>query len=113
MHMEAGKDGQCKFHIGDRQLTHNSQFIEVYCNRLVGGADGLEISGIAYDTSTGQLAVVQRSESVHRFIVDPSMRPVVVKSIQIPQHWPQAVCFGQTGVGGPEIWSFGREDGIM
>lgn len=41
------------------------------------------------------------------------MRPVVMKSIQIQQHWPQAVCFGQTGVGGPEIWSFGREDGIM
>lgn len=41
------------------------------------------------------------------------MKPVVVKSVQIPQHWPQAVCFGQTGVGGPEIWSFGREDGMM
>ncbi|KAF9062077.1 hypothetical protein BDP27DRAFT_1197698, partial [Rhodocollybia butyracea] len=50
---------------------------------------------------TGQLAVVQRSESVHRFIVDPSMRPIVVKSIQIPQHRPR--------VGGPEIWTFGRE----
>ncbi|KAJ3979681.1 hypothetical protein F5890DRAFT_1634821 [Lentinula detonsa] len=88
-------------------------FIEVTCERLEGGPDGLEISGIAYDTSTGQLAVVQRSQSVHRFIVDVSMRLVVVKSVQIPQHWPQAVCFGQTGFGGPEIWSFGREDGII
>ncbi|KAE9385590.1 hypothetical protein BT96DRAFT_949731 [Gymnopus androsaceus JB14] len=62
------------------------EFIKIYCNRLVGGPDGLEVSGIA---------------------------PVVVKLIQIPQHWPQAVCFGQTGVGGPEIWSFGREDGMI
>ncbi|KAJ3735321.1 hypothetical protein DFJ43DRAFT_982249, partial [Lentinula guzmanii] len=96
-----------------QQLTHISQFIEVTCERLEGGPDGLEISGIAYDTSTGQLAVVQRSQSVHRFIVDVSMRLVVVKSVQIPHHWPQAVCFGQTGFGGPEIWSFGREDGII
>ncbi|KAJ3991114.1 hypothetical protein F5050DRAFT_1700844 [Lentinula boryana] len=71
-----------------QQLTHISQFIEVACEHLEGGLDGLEISGIAYDTSTGQLAVIL-------------------------QHWPQVVCFGQTGFGGPEIWSFGREDGII
>ena len=85
----------------------------MYCNRLVGGPDGDEISGIAYDTSSGQLSVVQHSESVHRFVIDPSMKPIVVKSVRIPEHWPQAVAFGQTGVRGPELWSFGREDGIM
>lgn len=94
-------------------MAHNQQFIEVYCNHLVGSPGGNEISGITYDASSGQLAVVQRSESIHRFIVDPSMRLVVIRSVKIPQHWPQAVAFGQTGVGGPEIWSFGRDDGIV
>ncbi|KAJ3780659.1 hypothetical protein GGU10DRAFT_278984, partial [Lentinula aff. detonsa] len=88
-------------------------FIEISCERLVGGPDGDEISGIAYDASSGQLGVVQRSESVHRFIIDPSMRPIVVRSVKIPRHWPQAVAFGQTGVRGPELWSFGREDGVI
>ncbi|KAJ3791428.1 hypothetical protein GGU11DRAFT_761613, partial [Lentinula aff. detonsa] len=81
--------------------------------RLVGGPDGDEISKIAYDASFGQLGVIQRSESVHRFIIDPSMRPIVVRSVKIPRHWPQAVTFGQTGVRGPELWSFGREDSVM
>ena len=68
---------------------------------------------MSYDMSSGQLAVVHRSEVVHRFIVDPSMKLIVVKSVAIPKHWPQAVAFGQMGVRGPEIWSFGRDDGVM
>ncbi|KAJ3748378.1 hypothetical protein DFH05DRAFT_1390016, partial [Lentinula detonsa] len=88
-------------------------FIEISCERLVGGPDGDEISKIAYDASSGQLGVIQRSESVHRFIIDPSMRPIVVRSVKIPRHWPQAVTFGQTGVRGPELWSFGREDSVI
>lgn len=68
---------------------------------------------MAYDASSGQLAVVHRSEIVHRFIIDGSMKPVVIKLVVIPKHWPQAVAFGQTGVRGPELWSFGRDDGVV
>jgi hypothetical protein len=68
---------------------------------------------MAYDASSCQLAVVHRSEAIHRFIIDGSMKPVMVKSVLVPKHWPQAVAFGQTGVRGPELWSFGRNDGVM
>lgn len=68
---------------------------------------------MAYDTSSNQLAVVHRAESVHRFVIDGSMYPRNIKSVSIPKHWPQGVAFGQVGVRGPELWSFGREDGVM
>lgn len=68
---------------------------------------------MAYDASSGQLAVVHRAEVIHRFIIDGSMCPTILKSVQIEHHWPQAVAFGQTGVRGPELWTFGREDGVM
>lgn len=68
---------------------------------------------MAYDASSGQLAIVHRAEVVHRFIIDELMLPMVLKSVAIAKHWPQAVAFGQTGVRGPELWSFGREDGVM
>ncbi|KAJ4475498.1 WD40-repeat-containing domain protein [Lentinula aciculospora] len=74
-----------------------NEFIEIHCSRLVGGNICQEISGIAYDASSGQLAVAQCAESVHHFIIDPSMKLVVVKSMKIPQHWPQAITFGQMG----------------
>ncbi|KAF5315995.1 hypothetical protein D9758_018718 [Tetrapyrgos nigripes] len=86
-------------------------FAEVYCNRLEGGEDGQEIAAMAFDATSGQLAIVHRSEIVHRFVVGPLMRLTVVKSTRIKNHWPQAVAFGQTAARGPEIWSFGREDG--
>ncbi|KAF5351481.1 hypothetical protein D9757_012881 [Collybiopsis confluens] len=86
---------------------------EIFCDRLVGGADGAEVSGMAYDTSSGQLAVVHRAEAVHRFLIDIGMIPRVIKSVTIAKHWPQAVAFGQVGVKGPELWSFGREDGVI
>ncbi|KAJ3964278.1 hypothetical protein EV361DRAFT_73339 [Lentinula raphanica] len=42
------------------------------------------------------------------------MVPRTVKSVLIVKHWPQAVtAFGQVGVRGPELWSFGREDGVI
>jgi len=41
------------------------------------------------------------------------MRPMALKSVAISNHWPQGVAFGQTGVKGPELWTFGREDGMM
>lgn len=85
----------------------------MFCDRLTGGQDGQEISGMAYDASSGQLAVVHRSEAVHRFIVDGAMKPIGIKSVRVPKHWPQSVAFGQSGVRGPEIWSFGRDDGVM
>ncbi|KAF5344943.1 hypothetical protein D9757_014492 [Collybiopsis confluens] len=88
-------------------------FTEIFCDRLVGGADGAEVSGMAYDTSSGQLAVVHRAEAVHRFLIDIGMIPRVIKSVTIAKHWPQAVAFGQVGVKGPELWSFGREDGVI
>jgi hypothetical protein len=68
---------------------------------------------MAYDASSGQLAVVHRSESIHRFIIDGAMFPTLLKSVAISKHWPQAVAFGQTGIRGPELWTFGREDGVM
>ncbi|KIK53237.1 hypothetical protein GYMLUDRAFT_179235 [Collybiopsis luxurians FD-317 M1] len=68
---------------------------KVFCDRLTGRQDGQEVSGIAYDASSGQLA------------------PVAVKSVTMPKHWPQAVAFGQMGFRGPEIWSFRRDNNVI
>ena len=68
---------------------------------------------MAYDANSGQLAIVHWSEAIHRFIVNGAMWPTMLKSVAISKHWPQAVAFGQTGVRGPELWSFGREDGVI
>lgn len=68
---------------------------------------------MAYNASSGQLAVVHRLETVHRFVINGSMYLRVIKSVSIPKHWPQGVAFGQVGVRGPELWTFGREDGVM
>ncbi|KAF5370372.1 hypothetical protein D9758_006960 [Tetrapyrgos nigripes] len=87
------------------------EFTEVYCNHLEGGENGQEITAIAFDASSSQLAVIHRAEIVHRFVVNPLMRLTTVKSTRIKNHWPQAVGFGQTAAHGPKIWSFGREDG--
>ncbi|KAE9387368.1 hypothetical protein BT96DRAFT_803416, partial [Gymnopus androsaceus JB14] len=65
-------------------------FTEVFSKRLTGGVEGQEISSMAYDPSSGHLA----------------MWPILVKSVAIPKHWPQAVVFGQSGVRGPELWTF-------
>ncbi|KAE9393961.1 hypothetical protein BT96DRAFT_795663, partial [Gymnopus androsaceus JB14] len=42
-----------------------------------------------------------------------AMWPILVKLVAIPKHWLQAVGFGQSGVHGPELWTFGREDGVI
>jgi hypothetical protein len=68
---------------------------------------------MAFDASSGQLAVVHRSETIHRFLVDGAMGLTTIKSVKIKKHWPQAVAFGQTAARGPELWSFGRDDGEM
>ncbi|KAJ3990762.1 hypothetical protein F5050DRAFT_1816058 [Lentinula boryana] len=68
---------------------------------------------MAYDTSSGQLAVIHHAESIHRFVIDGGMIPCVVKSIKIVKHWPQAVAFGQVSARGPELWTFGQEDGVI
>ncbi|KAL0063175.1 hypothetical protein AAF712_009969 [Marasmius tenuissimus] len=94
-----------------RRSRADDEFTEVYCNRLDGGEYGQEVSGIAFDPTSSQLAVVHRAESVHRFVIDPAMRLTPIKSVAIKMHWPQTVAFGQTTARGPEIWSFGREDG--
>ncbi|KAG7097806.1 hypothetical protein E1B28_005125 [Marasmius oreades] len=86
-------------------------YLEVFCDELAGGVDGQEISTIAYDMKANQLAIVHRSEVIHRFVLDGQMRPTRVVSVKITAHYPQAVAFRHTGVLGPEIWSFGRDDG--
>ncbi|KAJ8075373.1 hypothetical protein PM082_019711 [Marasmius tenuissimus] len=91
--------------------SDEKEFEEIFSSRLTGGQDGQEISAMAFDASSSQLAVVHRASVVHRFFVDAAMIPHSMKSCGIPHHWPQAVAFGQTGVKGIEIWSFGREDG--
>ncbi|KAJ3720854.1 hypothetical protein C8R42DRAFT_567708, partial [Lentinula raphanica] len=83
--------------IWQRNKTRDG-FSEIYCKRLEGGSNGDEITAMAYDTNSGQLA---------------GMVPRTVKSVSIVRHWPQAVAFGQVGVRGPELWSFGREDGVI
>ncbi|KAE9394171.1 hypothetical protein BT96DRAFT_998718 [Gymnopus androsaceus JB14] len=75
-------------------------FTEVFCNR---GQDGQDVSGLAHDPNS----------VIHQFIVNASMMPHIVKSVAVPQHWPQAVAFRHTGVRGLEIWNFGRDDGII
>ncbi|KAG7093913.1 hypothetical protein E1B28_007549 [Marasmius oreades] len=89
----------------------NNDFAEVYCNRLEGGKDGQEISAMAYDIKSCQLVVAHRSEKIHRFVIDAEMQPTKICSVRIANHYPQAVAFGQTAARGPEIWSFGRDDG--
>ncbi|KAE9397090.1 hypothetical protein BT96DRAFT_795987, partial [Gymnopus androsaceus JB14] len=96
-----------------RKNKEGDGFTETFCDRLTGGKDGDEISAIAYDTNSGQIAVVHRAEAIHRFILDVGMIPRIIKSVTIAKHWPQAVAFGQVGVRGPELWSFGREDGVI
>ncbi|KAJ3905666.1 hypothetical protein F5879DRAFT_799112, partial [Lentinula edodes] len=93
--------------------SQTEEWREVFCRRLNGGEDGQEIVGIAYDAGSAQLAVVHRSQVVHRFLMNSSMHPNSLSSKSIPNHWPQSVGFGQTGARGPEIWSIGREDGVI
>ncbi|KAE9405453.1 hypothetical protein BT96DRAFT_791368, partial [Gymnopus androsaceus JB14] len=88
-------------------------FTEVFSKRLTGGAEGQEISSMAYNPSSGHLGVVHCSEAVHWFIIDGAMWPILVKLVAFPKHWPQAVGFGQSGVRRPELWTFGREDGVI
>lgn len=94
-------------------LTLIFQWVEVYCQRLTGGEDSQEIVAMSYDIGSAQIAVVHRSQVVHRFLMNGVMHPNPLSSKNIPKHWPQAVGFGQTSARGPEIWSFGREDGVM
>ncbi|KAF5381857.1 hypothetical protein D9757_008344 [Collybiopsis confluens] len=97
-----------------KRSREENRLTEIYCNRLTGGKDGgQEVSAIAYDISSSQLAVVHRVEAVHRFVVDGGMIPRVISSVAIRNHWPQAVAFGQVGVRGPELWTFGRDDGVI
>ncbi|KAF9268627.1 hypothetical protein L218DRAFT_853173, partial [Marasmius fiardii PR-910] len=78
-----------------RRTRGEEEFQEIFCSQLAGGVDGQEISAIAYDTKSNQLA----------------MRPTNIKSIKVAQHYPQAVAFGRIAALGPEIWSFRRDDG--
>ncbi|KAF5344646.1 hypothetical protein D9757_015038 [Collybiopsis confluens] len=77
-----------------RKNKEGDGFTEMFCDRLIGGSDGAEVSSMAYDTNVGMI-------------------PRVIKLMMIAKHWPQAVAFGQVGVKGPELWSFGREDGVI
>ncbi|KAJ4477397.1 hypothetical protein J3R30DRAFT_3291224, partial [Lentinula aciculospora] len=80
-----------------KRNCNEDKFTEIYCDRLMGCQDGQEISAVAYDASSKQLAVVHQAEL----------------SVSIPKHWPQSVAFGQIGVRGPDLWTFGREDGAI
>ncbi|KAJ4465792.1 hypothetical protein C8J55DRAFT_406554, partial [Lentinula edodes] len=91
----------------------NEEWTETFCQCLTGGEDSQEIVGMAYDIGSTQLAVIHRSQAVHRFIMNSSMHPSPLISKSILKHWPQAVGFGQTSARGPEIWTFGREDGVI
>ncbi|KAF9259942.1 hypothetical protein L218DRAFT_817618, partial [Marasmius fiardii PR-910] len=77
-----------------RRTRGEEEFQEIFCSQLAGGVDGQEISAIAYNTKSNQLA----------------MRPTNIKSVKVAQHYPQAVAFGQTAALGPEIWFFGRDN---
>ncbi|KAF9258451.1 hypothetical protein L218DRAFT_877158 [Marasmius fiardii PR-910] len=93
-----------------KRTKGQKRFREVACEHLKGGDQGQEISSIAYDTKSNQLAVSHRSEVVHRFAIDPLMRPTKIVTTKKPEHWPGMVAFGQTTALGPELWSFGRDD---
>ncbi|KAL0564690.1 hypothetical protein V5O48_017349 [Marasmius crinis-equi] len=89
-------------------------FVEVYCNRLQGREDGQEITALAFDPASRQLAVAHRAGIIHRFSIDHEMLPLIIRSIGIPRHSPQALLFYRLEgdcVPETEIWSFGREDG--
>ncbi|KAE9389192.1 hypothetical protein BT96DRAFT_790439, partial [Gymnopus androsaceus JB14] len=72
-------------------------FTEVFSKHLTGSVESEEISLMAYNPSSGHIV----------------MWIILVKLVAIPKHWPQAVGFGQSGVRGPELWTFGREDGVI
>ncbi|KIK52023.1 hypothetical protein GYMLUDRAFT_144469, partial [Collybiopsis luxurians FD-317 M1] len=96
-----------------RRNKKEEGFAEVFCERLLGGTNGQEVSAMAYDPSSAQLAVVHCIEAIHQFIIDGGMVPRIIKSVTIPNHWPQAVAFSQVGVRSPKLWTFGREDGVI
>ncbi|KAK7041941.1 hypothetical protein VNI00_008923 [Paramarasmius palmivorus] len=85
-------------------------FTEVFCQLLEGGS-GTEITSLAYDANSSQLAVGHRSGVIHRFLIDGGMKPRAMKSALLPLHSSQVVSFGHHGSSGPEIWSFGRDSG--
>ncbi|KAK7029035.1 hypothetical protein VNI00_014745 [Paramarasmius palmivorus] len=94
-----------------KKAKGEANFVEIFCDLLNSSQEGREVTAIAYDTTSGQLAVIHRSEVMHRFAIDGAMQPISLKSVRMMKHWPQAVAFGQTSALGPELWTFGREDG--
>lgn len=89
-------------------LTFCRQFIEVFCRELVGlGIEGCEVTGVAFDKGSRQLAVAQRGGVIHRFLLDGGMIPRDERSVKIANHCPVTIAFGHGGVNGIELWSFG------
>ncbi|KAF5342868.1 hypothetical protein D9758_016103 [Tetrapyrgos nigripes] len=61
--------------------------------------------GLAFGTDGGYLCIWCRSQKEQEIHSRP------IDEADHSNHWPQAVGFRQTAAHGPEIWSFGREDG--
>jgi hypothetical protein len=74
-----------------------------------------EITGLDYDLSSGFLIVAHRYQNFHLFqiLINHEFTPKLIREWILDGHTPSAVCFGQLSAGGPDIWSFGRDDGIM
>ncbi|KAK7024238.1 hypothetical protein VNI00_016455 [Paramarasmius palmivorus] len=93
-----------------RRERTTGKFEEIFCRLLQGGTYP-EVTSIAFDLNSSQLAVSHRGGVVHRFLVDGAMQPRPMKSASLPFCCPQTITFGHASTNGPEIWVFNRDSG--
>jgi WD40 repeat protein len=85
-------------------------FEEVHCGIV---ANPGEITGLAFASSSSQLAVCNRNSVVQLFAIDANMKPRVVFSVTIDDYVPKAIAFKQSAGERREILTFGLHDGRM
>ncbi|KAK7026728.1 hypothetical protein VNI00_015501 [Paramarasmius palmivorus] len=88
------------------------EFVEIYCKALDAGPhDRREVTAIAFEATTCQLAIAHRSGSIHRLALSSNMIPTPLCSTIIPLFSPQAVAFGGKGEHGLDLVAFSRSSG--
>jgi hypothetical protein len=87
--------------------------VETHAQKVEGGDFACqEVGALSYDISSGLLVVAHRYTTIHLYQLN-DFKPVFIRKWAIDDHTPTAVFFGQLSAGGPEIWSFGRDDGMV
>jgi hypothetical protein len=85
-------------------------FEEVNCVQV---ASPSEITGLAFEAGSNQLAVCNRNSVVQVFTMDGLMKLHVIFSVTIGDYLPKAIAFGPMSGGNREILTFGLYDGNM